>query len=137
MIVKYIINIKIIIYIYSSKKYPNIICFGSTTSPDIGVIGDNNSEWSNWTLPDSNQVSVPLGDNDEDCYPYGMAVDYTSDIRLPGDTPDEPAKEPVPILWIFDSYGRLTGFHCVIAGETEKSVLMTTPIAIPQYTGGI
>jgi len=66
-----------------------------------------------------------------------MVVDYTSDIKLPGDTPDEPAKEPVPILWIFDSYGRLTGFHCVIAGETEKSTLMTTPIEIPQYTGGI
>jgi len=118
-----------------SKKYPNIICFGSTTSPDIGVIGDNNGEWSNWVLPDSNQVSVPLGDNDEDCYPYGIVVDYTSDIKLPGDTPDEPAKEPVPILWIFDSYGRLTGFHCVISGETEKSALMTTPIAVPQYTG--
>ncbi|ORX44491.1 hypothetical protein BCR36DRAFT_126265 [Piromyces finnis] len=118
-----------------SKTYPNIICFGCTTTPDIGVIGQANGKWQNWTLPDSNQVSVPLSDDDEDCYPYGMAIDYTSDIKLPGSTPDEPAKEPVPILWIFDSNGRLNGFHCVIAGETEKSSLMSTPIAIPPYSG--
>jgi len=63
-----------------------------------------------------------------------MVVDYTSDIRLPGATPDEPEREPVPILWVFDSYGRLNGYHCVISDENEKCSLMTSPIAIPQYT---
>ncbi|KAG4091090.1 hypothetical protein H8356DRAFT_611250 [Neocallimastix lanati (nom. inval.)] len=117
-----------------SKNYPSILCFGNTTSPDIGIIGEKNSEWSNWTFPDNYQVSVPLGANDEDCYPYGMVVDYTSDIKLPGATPDEPEKEPVPILWIFDSFGRLNGYHCVISDDNEKCSLMTTPIPIPQYT---
>jgi len=65
-----------------------------------------------------------------------MVVDYTSDIKLPGATPDEPEKEPVPILWIFDSFGRLNGYHCVISDDNEKCSLMTTPIPIPQYTEG-
>jgi len=57
-----------------SKNYPSILCFGNTTSPDIGIIGEKNSEWSNWTFPDNYQVSVPLGANDEDCYPYGNLI---------------------------------------------------------------
>jgi len=83
-----------------------VVVVGSSTSIELGVLGDG---YAQWLLEDNARAEIPLSSNEE-CYPVGMAVDYTSAVGTPvGETTGPPS----PLLYLLSSDGLLCPFYCV------------------------
>ncbi|XP_025988646.1 nuclear pore complex protein Nup214 isoform X1 [Solenopsis invicta] len=90
-----------------------LIIAGSSTSSEIAVLGtpDGGANWNQWQLVDSGRAQLPLMRTTE-IYPLGLAIDKSPINRLPWGT-ESTLPNPVPILHILGTSGKLCSFHMV------------------------
>jgi hypothetical protein len=100
----------------------------------VGVLGSTDgADWSNWSLAEGQGVVMPLDDaGEEDTWPVGFALDYTSTLGPPSSTPDNPPIPPCPVLLILNNVGSILAYYCVnkdAVGNEKTCPQMTSPIA--------
>lgn len=93
------------------KDYePSIPFFIATSSQssELSLLSDNNM-----LLPDedSARAEFPLGEDDNDISPMGIALDYTSDILVPDVLKGFEDDVTVPIVWVLDNMGSLLSWN--------------------------
>lgn len=93
------------------KDYePSIPLFIATSSQssELSLLSDNNM-----LLPDedSARAEFPLGEDDNDISPMGIALDYTSDILVPDVLKGFEDDVTVPIVWVLDNMGSLLSWN--------------------------
>ncbi|XP_011142327.1 nuclear pore complex protein Nup214 isoform X2 [Harpegnathos saltator] len=124
------------VYRYYFEHVPEwgIIITGSSSSSEIAVLGttDGGVNWNQWQLVDNGRAQLPLMRTTE-IFPMGLAVDKSSTDRLAWGT-DATLPNPVPILHILGTSGKLCSFHMV--NLTPNCPVITSPpteiVAIPQ-----
>ncbi|XP_032676311.1 nuclear pore complex protein Nup214-like isoform X3 [Odontomachus brunneus] len=103
------------VYRYYFEYVPEwgLIIAGSSNSSEIAVLGttDGGANWNLWQLVDNGRAQLPLMRTTE-IFPIGLAVDRSPTNRLPWGT-DAILQNPVPILHILGTSGKLCSFHMV------------------------
>merc|ERR1719483_1519235 len=103
-----------------------VVC--SSVSIELGVLGtDSTAGYTQWILEDNARAEIPLDSGKEECYPAGLAVDYTCMVGTPvGETTGPPS----PLLYLLSTDGLLCPFYCV---NTKHGVspLCSPPVPLP------
>ncbi|KAJ3064525.1 hypothetical protein HDU99_004437, partial [Rhizoclosmatium hyalinum] len=89
-----------------------------------------NGEWNNWSIGEG--VTLPLDSEENDTYPVGLDIDFTSSDKIKASSPDQPDLPPCPLLYVLNTAGCLLVYQMVDkkSGERESSCpQMTTPVA--------
>ncbi|KAJ1968573.1 hypothetical protein IWQ62_001165 [Dispira parvispora] len=116
----------------------NIMCVISTPSVDLGVIaGDNGpAQWEQWTLDDSNRVTMPVTEADEnDTSPLGIAFDFTDTNPIYQETDednlyDSPSLEILgPNLYLYNTDGTLSTYRIIY--DEARAVQKDYPEMLP------
>lgn len=103
------------VYRYYFEHVPEwgLIIASSSSSSEIAVLGttDGGANWNQWQLVDNGRAQLPLMRTTE-IFPVGLAVDRSPTNRLPWGT-DVILQNPVPILHILGTAGKLCSFHMI------------------------
>ncbi|KAF5094169.1 hypothetical protein D0Z00_003679 [Geotrichum galactomycetum] len=106
------------------KDYdPSIQFFVATSSQssELSLLSDDSI-----LLPteDSARAELPIGEDDSDVSPTGIALDFSSDILVPDVLKGFEDDVTVPIVWVFDNTGSLLSWNIAyrkgIKEETSK-----------------
>jgi hypothetical protein len=106
------------------KDYdPSIQFFVATSSQssELSLLSDDSI-----LLPteDSARAELPMGEDDSDVSPIGIAIDFSSDILVPDVLKGFEDEVTVPIVWVFDNTGSLLSWNIAyrkgIKEETSK-----------------
>ena len=93
-----------------SKKLPFLVSLVSAPSSDISLITDT---YSISMLNDFDRASLPLSSEDEETSPVGVAIDISSSTMVKDPCPGVEGCPALPILWVLNSEGRISGWHIV------------------------
>ncbi|KAI9341893.1 hypothetical protein BDR26DRAFT_290753 [Obelidium mucronatum] len=98
-----------------------LMSFGNYSSSEIGLYGCKESEWNCWRIGDG--ITLPLNSNDDESYPVGLDIDFTSDVKVKGPSLDSPDFCPMPVLFVLTTAGHLLAYNIVdlISGGRETS----------------
>jgi hypothetical protein len=95
----------------------DLISIASSPSLDVGVIGRAaDGSWQKWDLDDTHRPALP--GTDSLC--VGVGLDLTSEDPLPPLDEDAPEIQPVPIIYVYNNFGELAGYH-IVNMETAKA----------------
>ncbi|CAJ0905889.1 2993_t:CDS:2 [Entrophospora sp. SA101] len=115
----------------------NLVICANANSINVHVITcDESNEWLYWYLPEGSDASLPLGDDDNDTLPIGMAIDFTDTDTWITQTPSEDRVEipSVPIVYILNNASDILAYRCFHRDAFESGFNcsdMITPQPLP------
>ncbi|CAH1795927.1 unnamed protein product [Owenia fusiformis] len=124
-------------YFFKHLAEWDILLAGSNNAMEIGAMGKNPTDpnsWDRWSLEDSGRAELPLTATQDDTFPMGLALDYTSQYNIPiNDTDVHP---PCPIVLILSTDGVLVSFYAMNKHQgapplTKAPVALTSQGARP------
>lgn len=133
------------VYRYYFEHVPEwgLIIAGSSNSSEIAVIGttDGGANWNQWQLVDNGRAQLPLMRTTE-IFPVGLAVDKSPTNKLAWGT-DATLPNPVPVLHILGTSGKLCSFHMVNLApncpviNSPPTEIVAAPQTPPQPPAGV
>lgn len=104
----------------------------SSNSMEVGVLGNDNTSWIQWTMGDAARAELPLHLNRQETLPIGCDFDISSISPILW---GESTLPPAPILLLLSHYGVLCCFNIVYLKEGIPSIC--TPSEPISDTSGI
>ncbi|KAJ3069210.1 hypothetical protein HDU98_007720 [Podochytrium sp. JEL0797] len=105
-----------------------LIPYANFASTEFGFLALQNGAWNKWILGDSS-ISLPFDKNDDDTYPMGLDMDFTSTDLLKSTHPDQPDLPAGPLLYVLNSAGCLLVYHLVDTTAAGRDVVCNGMIA--------
>ncbi|KAJ3226171.1 hypothetical protein HDU81_007448, partial [Chytriomyces hyalinus] len=110
----------------------DIMISTSINSTDVGLLACDKGTWSTWNLTES--LSLPLDSSDEDTYPLGVVVDFTSTKRIEANMKSNSLELcPAPLLYLLTSDGSLVVFNCLDSTSSARKTAcpsMAAPLTL-------
>ncbi|XP_031345632.1 nuclear pore complex protein Nup214-like isoform X2 [Photinus pyralis] len=88
----------------------NILLVASSNSMEVGVLGSEKEQWTQWILSDVARAELPLSANKQETLPIGLVLDTSPvDPIIWG----EHSLPPAPFLFLLSHYGVLCCFRMI------------------------
>ncbi|KAK4879776.1 hypothetical protein RN001_007922 [Aquatica leii] len=88
----------------------NILLVASSNSMEVGVLGNEKEQWTQWILTDSARAELPLSSSKQDTLPVGLTLDKSAvEPVIWG----EHSLPPAPFLFLLSHYGVLCCFRVI------------------------
>ncbi|KAK5646454.1 hypothetical protein RI129_004918 [Pyrocoelia pectoralis] len=109
----------------------NILVVASSNSMEVGVLGNEKEQWTQWILSDVARAELPLSSNKQETLPVGLALDTSGiDPIIWG----EHSLPPAPFLFLLSHYGVLCCFK-MINIKSGVSSICHAPEPFPDNSG--
>uniref|UniRef100_A0A1B6DTN8 Nucleoporin Nup159/Nup146 N-terminal domain-containing protein n=2 Tax=Clastoptera arizonana TaxID=38151 RepID=A0A1B6DTN8_9HEMI len=112
----------------------NVLLVASSTSVEVGVLGQQTDTWQHWLQEDEFRAELPLigKGKSEETFPVGIAFDTSPQWNIKID--DTQTLPPMPLLMIMSHEGLLSLFFVVNTLNSAQNIC-SPPEPLPDETG--
>ncbi|KAF5284867.1 hypothetical protein FQR65_LT13383 [Abscondita terminalis] len=109
----------------------NILIVASSNSMEVGVLGIEKEEWTQWILADTARAELPLSSSKQDTLPIGLTLNKSAVEPI---VFGEHSLPPAPFLFVLSDHGVLCCFR-MINIKSGVSSICQPPEALTDISG--